>query len=269
MRVRSSSPRRRGLWTCAILPTGGRTGAAPIGSIPPAKTAPSTGWTTTQSSTSRSPTPRPSPGGRASHCPRRPNGSSPRAAESKRPITRGATRLGPAIDISPTLGRESSPGKPGNRWLRGHVPGRRVPRERVRAYDMIGNVWEWTTDWYVARHPNEKLKSCCTPRNLSGPQQDESYDPCQPKIMVPRKVIKGGSHLCAPNYCRRYRAGDRTHTAGIRSHADESIKRPEQSVGQPPVSRPSWPGTWNQQYRLNERASTKGHLELRGAHLAE
>jgi formylglycine-generating enzyme required for sulfatase activity len=75
--------------------------------------------------------------------------------------------------------------------------------------DMIGNTWEWTSDWYVASHPNDAPKACCTPRNPRGPRLEESYDPAQPEIKIPRKVLKGGSHLCAPNYCRRYRPAAR------------------------------------------------------------
>jgi formylglycine-generating enzyme len=76
-------------------------------------------------------------------------------------------------------------------------------------YDMIGNTWEWTTDWYSAQHVSTALSPCCPSENPRGAAMDQSYEACMPDIRIPRKVLKGGSHLCAPSYCRRYRPAAR------------------------------------------------------------
>jgi formylglycine-generating enzyme len=119
-------------------------------------------------------------------------------------------------------GDEFMPGKRqmANTWF-GEFPHKRCPGFKRTSpvtafppnghgiYDMIGNVWEWTTDWWSAKHQADELKACCIPQNPRGGLERDSYDLNQPEIKIPRKVIKGGSHLCAPSYCRRYRPAAR------------------------------------------------------------
>ncbi len=79
------------------------------------------------------------------------------------------------------------------------------PANGYGLYDMIGNTWEWTQDWFAPKHLVDPGKACCIPKNPRGPVAG-TLDPSAP---IPQKVLKGGSFLCAPSYCKRYRPAAR------------------------------------------------------------
>ncbi len=135
------------------------------------------------------------------------------------------------LDRKPYVwGDEFEPnGRPGGNVWQGEFPWQNTeedgyagtsPVGRYKAngyglYDMAGNVWQWTVDYYTPDHAAggrnvAPAKSCCIPRN---PVQDAAIETGFGVESFARRTIKGGSHLCAPNYCRRYRPSARqSHT---------------------------------------------------------
>lgn len=91
----------------------------------------------------------------------------------------------------------------------GTSPVRAFPPNGYGLHDMAGNVWEWTSDVFTPRHPDEAAKACCVPRNPQVRAAAQRASGPTPDGHLPRRVVKGGSHLCAPNYCLRYRPAAR------------------------------------------------------------
>ena len=88
------------------------------------------------------------------------------------------------------------------------APVKSYPSNGFGLYDMGGNVWEWTSDWYSSNYYQE-LADQGIVHDPSGPS--ESFDPQQPYL--PQRVQRGGSFLCNASYCSSYRASARMHAS--------------------------------------------------------
>jgi formylglycine-generating enzyme len=111
--------------------------------------------------------------------------------------------------------------RPGGKWManthQGHFPNLdsgadghvgiaavgTYPANRYGLYDMAGNVWQWTSDWYRPDYYQQLAQGVA--RNPKGP--DSSFDPSEPK--QPKRAHRGGSFLCTDQYCSRYILGTR------------------------------------------------------------
>lgn len=90
-------------------------------------------------------------------------------------------------------------------WV-GTAPVRSFPANGYGLFDMIGNVWEWTADYWTHRHVPPGAVAVDQGRRAS-------LLSAEPGSPIPRRVLKGGSHLCAPEYCLRYRPAARSAQA--------------------------------------------------------
>jgi hypothetical protein len=186
--------------------SGGLTYTEPTGATPAVRIAAFAAKRTTPSC--KSPTRMPSRMriGRGSASRQKPNGSLQHAADGRVSLSCGV------IPFAPTV-----------RWManthQGHFPDQdtgedghagiaavaQYPPNPYGLYDMAGNVWQWTSEWYRSNYYRELVATGGVARNPQGPASP--LDPSEPD--QPKKVLRGGSFLCTDQYCSRYIVGTR------------------------------------------------------------
>lgn len=97
------------------------------------------------------------------------------------------------------------------------------PANGYGVFDLIGNVWEWTSDYYGPRHvvPGSRpVQAEGRPSLLGaagasggGAAAASASASAEPGSVIPRRVLKGGSYLCSPDYCLRFRPAARSPQA--------------------------------------------------------
>ena len=173
-------------------------------------------------------------------CPPKRSGSTQHGAASTARRSRGGTSHGPGAGSWPTRGTgRTSRGAAPARAAGSDVARRQLPTQRVRAVRHGGQ--RLGVDRRLVDRtgtPRTPPSPCCAPTNPRGGDVEHSYDPAQPQFPIARKVIKGGSHLCADTYCLRYRPAARRPQmidTGTSHLGFRCVRRGLRAIAQPPT----------------------------------